>query len=54
MKRSTCSNRYNIYKKKNELVSKYLTRENIPHSILNAKNHEREGEIIASAGKKEL
>lgn len=37
---------------KNELVSKYLTRENIPHSILNAKNHEREGEIIASAGKK--
>ncbi len=37
---------------KNELVSKYLTRENIPHSILNAKNHEREGEIIANAGKK--
>ncbi len=37
---------------KNELVSKYLTRENIPHSILNAKNHEREGEIIAAAGKK--
>lgn len=37
---------------KNELVSKYLSRENVPHSILNAKNHEREGEIIANAGKK--
>ncbi len=37
---------------KNELVSKYLERENIPHSILNAKNHEKEGEIIANAGKK--
>lgn len=37
---------------KNELVSKYLTRENVPHSILNAKNHEREGEIIANAGRK--
>lgn len=37
---------------KNELVSRYLSRENIPHSILNAKNHEREGEIIANAGKK--
>ena len=37
---------------KNELVSKYLERENIPHSVLNAKNHEREGEIVASAGAK--
>lgn len=37
---------------KNELVSKYLSRENVPHSILNAKNHEREGEIIANAGQK--
>lgn len=37
---------------KNELVSKYLERENIPHSILNAKNHEKEGEIIAAAGRK--
>lgn len=37
---------------KNELVSKYLTRENIPHFVLNAKNHEKEGEIIANAGKK--
>ncbi len=37
---------------KNEQLSKYLERENIPHSILNAKNHEKEGEIIAAAGRK--
>lgn len=37
---------------KNEAISKYLERENISHNILNAKNHEREGEIIAMAGKK--
>ncbi len=35
----------------NELVSSYLTRAGIPHEVLNAKNHEREGEIIAEAGK---
>jgi preprotein translocase subunit SecA len=37
---------------KNELLSAYLKQEGIPHEILNAKNHEREGEIIASAGEK--
>jgi preprotein translocase subunit SecA len=37
---------------RNELLSAYLKREGIPHEILNAKNHEREGEIIAEAGKK--
>ncbi|MDB5260653.1 MAG: preprotein translocase, SecA subunit [Candidatus Nomurabacteria bacterium] len=37
---------------KNEAISEYLTRANIPHAVLNAKNHEREGEIIAEAGKK--
>lgn len=37
---------------KNELISKYLEREGINHSVLNAKNHEKEGEIIAGAGKK--
>jgi preprotein translocase subunit SecA len=37
---------------KNELLSAYLTREGIPHQVLNAKNHEREGEIVAQAGKK--
>ncbi len=37
---------------KNELLSAHLKREGVPHEVLNAKNHEREGEIIASAGKK--
>lgn len=36
---------------KNEVLSAYLSREGIPHNILNAKNHEKEGEIIAQAGK---
>ena len=36
---------------KNELLSKLLTKEGIKHNILNAKNHEREAEIIAQAGK---
>ncbi len=37
---------------KNELLSLYLTREGVPHQVLNAKNHEKEGEIIAEAGRK--
>jgi len=37
---------------KNELLSAYLTQAGIPHTVLNAKNHEREGEIIANAGHK--
>ena len=37
---------------KNEAISKYLEREGVPHAVLNAKNHEKEGEIIADAGKK--
>ncbi len=37
---------------KNELLDAYLKREGIRHETLNAKNHEREGEIIADAGKK--
>ncbi len=36
---------------KNELLSSYLSREGIPHELLNAKNHEREGEIVAQAGR---
>ncbi len=36
---------------KNELLSAMLEREGIPHNILNAKNHEREAEIIAQAGR---
>jgi len=34
----------------NELLSDYLKREGVTHEILNAKNHEREGEIVAGAG----
>ena len=37
---------------KNEALSAYLRREGIPFEMLNAQNHEREGEIIAQAGKK--
>ncbi len=37
---------------KNELLSAYLTQAGIKHEVLNAKNHEREGEIIANAGRK--
>lgn len=36
---------------KNEMLSEYLKAEGIPHEILNAKNHTREGEIIAQAGR---
>lgn len=35
-----------------ELISKYLTKKGIHHNVLNAKNHGREAEIIASAGEK--
>lgn len=35
----------------NELLSAYLTQAGVKHELLNAKNHEREGEIIAQAGK---
>lgn len=37
---------------KNELLSTFLRQAGVPHEILNAKNHEREGEIVAEAGKK--
>jgi len=36
---------------KNEYLGKLLEREGISHRILNAKQHEKEGEIIAQAGK---
>jgi len=36
---------------KNELLGKLLEKEGIPHQILNAKQHEKEGQIIAQAGK---
>lgn len=37
---------------KNELLSVYLKQEGVQHTILNAKNHEKEGEIIAQAGRR--
>ncbi|MDE6767121.1 MAG: preprotein translocase subunit SecA, partial [Eubacterium sp.] len=36
---------------KSELLSKMLKKAGVPHNVLNAKNHEREAEIIAQAGK---
>ncbi len=36
---------------KSEKLSKYLNKVGVPHQILNAKNHEKEAEIIAQAGK---
>jgi preprotein translocase subunit SecA len=37
---------------RNEVLSAHFRQEGIPHEILNAKNHEREGEIIAQAGRR--
>ncbi len=37
---------------KNELLSRLLTKAGVPHEMLNAKNHEREGMIIAQAGRR--
>lgn len=37
---------------KNEIVDALLSKANIPHEVLNAKNNEREGAIIAQAGRK--
>ena len=37
---------------KNELLHELLKKEKIPHTVLNAKHHEKEAEIIAQAGKK--
>ncbi len=36
---------------KNEMLSALLAREGIRHNLLNAKNHEKEAEIVAQAGK---
>lgn len=35
-----------------ELISEFLRKKGIRHNVLNAKNHEREAEIIQNAGKK--
>ena len=36
---------------KNEILSELLKREGVPHEVLNAKNHEREAQIVAQAGR---
>ena len=36
---------------KNELLSSMLKKRGVPHNVLNAKNHEKEAEVIAQAGK---
>ncbi|MGZ8256240.1 MAG: preprotein translocase subunit SecA, partial [Gallionella sp.] len=36
---------------KSELLAQYLTRDGVPHQVLNAKQHQREAEIIAEAGR---
>lgn len=35
----------------NEIISKYLKRKKITHQVLNAKQHQREAQILADAGK---
>ena len=40
-----------MYIEKNEKISKLLEIEGVPHEVLNAKAHEREGQIIAQAGR---
>ncbi len=35
-----------------EIISNYLKKFGVPHDVLNAKNHEREAEIILNAGQK--
>ncbi|MGI9517448.1 MAG: DEAD/DEAH box helicase, partial [Pirellulaceae bacterium] len=36
---------------KSELIANLLSRRGIPHEVLNAKNHKREAEIVAQAGR---
>jgi len=37
-----------------ELISDHLTKAKLPHNVLNAKQHEREAEIIAQAGRPKM
>ncbi len=37
---------------KSEVLSELLKRQGVPHSVLNAKQHEREAEIVSQAGRK--
>ena len=35
-----------------EMLAKRLKKQGVPHNVLNAKQHEREAEIVAQAGRK--
>lgn len=35
----------------NQIITQYLKKKRIPHQVLNAKNHEKEADIIAQAGR---
>ena len=37
-----------------EIISELLTRENLPHQVLNAKQHAREADIVAQAGRPKM
>src|ERR1019366_6454241 len=37
---------------KSELLSRLLEKEGVPHNVLNAKQHFREAEVVAQAGRK--
>lgn len=37
---------------KSEMLSDYLKQQNVPHRVLNARNHEQEASIVAQAGRK--
>ena len=51
MKRASRSSSARSRSKRTRFLSQFLKAEGIPHELLNAKNHEREGEIIAQAGR---
>ncbi len=37
-----------------EIIAQLLTKENLPHQVLNAKQHEREADIVAQAGRAKM
>ena len=37
---------------KSEMLSQHLKKSNVPHTVLNAKHHEREADIVSQAGRK--
>ncbi len=47
---ATCASRYDSIET-SEYLSGLLSKDKIPHEVLNAKQHEREAEIVAQAGR---